>query len=353
MVTPGQLNRRAQLFEQLAAMISAGVPLTKALEMASRNRVTGIPQHVLRDLTQHLQEGHTFTDAMQLVSGQKRGANVLLKPGRRSFWLSDFDIALLSAGEESGQLDSTFKMLARYYFSRAKMIHDTISGSIITIITLHVFLVIFPIGFLVGLVLGIVNNNFSQCLPFIIEKIAVFGLLYGGLWAFAYAGQGNRSSGWRSFLESVVLFVPVLRTAVKDLAVARLAMALEALLNAGVPVIRSWELASVACGSPRLKRDVSRWTPELEHGTTPAEMVSQIRYFPDMFMQLYHSGEISGRLNEILAQLHTFYVEEGFRKLQSFGRIVSFTIYFLIAGLVGYFVIHFWLGYFNQALNAA
>jgi Type II secretion system (T2SS), protein F len=227
MVTPGQLNRRAQLFEQLAAMIAAGVPLTQALEMTARNRSIGIPRKVLLELTAHLQEGHTFADAMQLVSGQKRapqtpGIEVSLT-GHRAYWLSDFDIALLTAGEESGQLDSTFKLLARYYAARAKMIRDTIAGSIITGVTLHVFLLVFPIGLLIAFVLGIVNSNYSQCLPFIIEKIAVFTLLYGLIWATAFAGQGNRSGGWRAFVESIVSLVPLLRTALKYLAVARLA----------------------------------------------------------------------------------------------------------------------------------
>jgi len=103
MVTPGMLNRRAQLFEQLAAMIAAGVPLTRAMELVARNRSTGIPQKTLQALTAHLQEGHTFTDAMQLVSGQKRvvnngGLEVTLKPGRKAYALSEFDVALLSCG---------------------------------------------------------------------------------------------------------------------------------------------------------------------------------------------------------------------------------------------------------------
>jgi type II secretory pathway component PulF len=356
MVTPGTLNRRAQLFEQLAAMIAAGVPLTKAMEMAARNRSTGIPRKVLEQLTHHLQEGHTFADAMQLVSGQKRatpqGIEVSLKSGHRAYALSEFDVALLSAGEESGRLDATFKLLARYYASRAKIINDTISGSIITIVTLHVFLVVFPIGFLIAFVQGIVNNQFSQCLPFLIEKAVVFGLLYAGVASFAFAGQGNRSEGWRALVESIFSIVPVLRTAIKDLALARLAMALEALTNAGVPVVRSWELASAACGSPHLKREVLNWTPQLEHGTTPADMVAQINYFPDTFTQLYQSGEISGKMDDTLIHLRTFYEEEGFRKLTSFRYIVTYVVYFAIAIAIGIFIIRFWLNYFSTALNA-
>jgi type IV pilus assembly protein PilC len=353
MVTPGQLNRRAAFFEQLAAMISAGVTLSKALEMAGRSRSAGIPPRIIRELSRHLQEGHTFADAMQLVSGQKlpqRGVEVSIKPNR-AFWLADFDVALLAAGEESGRLDASFKLLAHYYASRAKIIRDTISGMIITLITLHVFLLVFPIGLLQGFALGIINNKYSDCLPFIIEKVLVFGSIYGVVGFFIFASQSNRGERWRSVVEVVFNMVPWLRTAVKYLAVARLAMALDSLLNAGVPVIRAWELGAVSSGSPCLKREISKWTPELEAGVTPGDMVAQIAYFPEMFTQLYQSGEVSGKLDEALGRLHTYFEEEGFRQLQTFCRVLNFTLYFTMAAMAALFIIRFWLNYFSTALN--
>jgi type IV pilus assembly protein PilC len=350
MVTPGQLNRRAAFFEQLAAMIAAGVPLPKAMEMAGKNRSIGVPRKVIQELTRHMQAGHTFTDAMQLVSGQKPGMEVSLKP-HRAGWLSDFDMALLSAGEESGKLDTTFKLLARYYAARAKIIRDTITGSVVTILTLHVFLLVFPISLLQEFVLGIVNNQYQRCLPFILEKIAAYGLLYGTVGLLAFTMQGHRGEGLRTAVESVFNLVPGLRSAVKYLAVARLSMALESLLSAGVPVIRSWELAATSCGSPKLKKEVFEWSPHLETGTTPGDMVAQIPYFPEMFAQLYQSGEISGKMDETLTRLHTYFEEEGFNKLRTFCRVLGYGLYFSMAILAGYYIIHFWLNYFGQALG--
>jgi len=79
--------------------------------------------------------------------------------------------------------------------------------------------------------------------------------------------------------------------------------------------------------------------------------VAQIPYFPDMFTQLYQSGEISGKQDETLTRLHTYYEEEGFRKLHTFCRVLMFTIYFSIAILIGIFVIRFWTNYFSTMLN--
>jgi type II secretory pathway component PulF len=351
MVTPGQLNRRAAFFEQLAAMISAGVPLTKAMEMAGRNRSIGVSTKVIQQLTRHLHEGHTFTDAMQLVSGQKQsGVEVTLKPSKE-YWLPDFDIALLSAGEESGRLDTTFRLLARYYASRAKIIRDTIASLIITIITLHVFLIVLPLPYFVAFFWGLINGQYAACIPYLVWIVVVFGGLYGAVWFVAFMCQGNRGEGVRGIVELIFSIVPILRAAVKYLVVARLSMALGALLNSGVSMIRAWEMAVAACGSPSLRREILRWTPELETGTTPADMVGQIAYFPEMFVQLYQSGEISGKLDESLTRLHAYFEEEGFRKLQTFCRILNMVIYFSIALMVGVFVIHFWMHYYGDMLN--
>lgn len=356
MVTPGQLARRAEFFEQLAAMIAAGVSLPKALEMVGKNRVAGVSQKTLHALTYHLNNGHTFTDSMRLVSGQLRpeagtAADLKFRPSK-DCWLSDFDIALLSAGEQSGQLDSAFRLLARYNGSRAKIIRDTIASLFFTALTLMVFMFVAPLGLLTKAFMGVYNGNYHDCIPFIIEKIIAYGTLFGVIWFLFFATQGNRRGGWQSAVESIYAIFPWLRIAVKYLAVARLAMALESLLNAGVPVVRAWELAAVSSGSARLKSEILRLTPQLETGITPGEMVGQIRYFPEMFTHLYQTGELSGRLDESLTRLHTYFEEEGFRKLRTFFRALNMGIYFTIVGCVGYFIISFWVNYYGHLLDS-
>jgi type II secretory pathway component PulF len=352
MVTPGILKHRAALFEQLAAMITAGVPLTKALELAERNRSIGVSRKVVHELTLHLQDGQTFSDAMQLVSGQKRAADGSPRRRNNQYWLSEFDIALLSAGEESGRLEISFKLLARYYAARAKIISDTISSLMVTVVTLHVFLLVFPISYLQSFAMGLLYSRYADCVPFVLEKAAAFGVLYGAVWFLAFASQSQRNSTWRALVENLCRPIPWLGTATQYLAVARLAMALDSLLSSGVTVIRAWELAAESCGSSHLKSAILKWTPELEAGTTPSDMVAQIRYFPDMFTQLYQSGEISGKLDETLTRLHTYYEEEGFRNLQTFCRVLNYALYFLMAGIAALFIIRFWLNYFSTITNS-
>lgn len=334
-VTPSQITKRAELYHQLGSMISAGIPLLKALEMVSVNPAIRVSRKTIFGLIQCLQAGMTFTQSMTEVQG----------------WLPEFDIALLAAGEKTGRLDSSFKLLSVYYTARAKIMRDTIAGLATTLITLHVFLVVFPLGFLIAFAQGIFNSNYALCLPFILEKFLVFGIFYGVVLFLIFACQGRRGERWRSMVESISNFIPFLRTARKYLALSRLAAALEALVSAGVSIVTGWELAAAASGSPSLARQISTWKPHLENGLTPAEMVNQTRYFPEMFANLYTTGETSGQLDETLGRLHVYYQDEGFSTLRIFTRIMNGVIYALLVGMVAFNVFRFYLNYFSMLNN--
>lgn len=334
-ITPGQLNRRAELYHQLGSMLSAGVPLLKALEMAGANPAARGSHKVFLDIISRLRSGLTFAESMQATEG----------------WMPEFDLALLSVGEKSGRLDASFKLLSAYYASRAKIIRDTIAGLFTTLGTLHVFLLIFPLGYLIGFATGIFNNNPAQIVPFLIQKAIVFGLGYGLVFFFIYASQGQRGKRWRSITEGFWKMIPILRTARQYMVLGRLSAALEALVNAGVSIVEAWELASRASGSVDLQQTIERWRPQLDSGATPGELVNRAAFFPEIFANLYNTGEQSGQLDDALARLRSYFEDEGFRRLRLFTRVLNGTIYGLVVLLVAYNVIQFYVGYFNSAIN--
>jgi type IV pilus assembly protein PilC len=334
-VTTGQLKQRAELYHQLGSMITAGVPLIQALEMAGNNSTLRTSRKFIFDLVQHLKNGLSFGDAMLHIHG----------------WLPDFDTALLAAGEQSGRLDFSFKALGDYYAARVQIIRETISNLAVAALNLHVFLLVFPLSYLISFAMGIINNDHTMCIPFIREKILIYGSLWGTIIFFIFACQGKRGERWRRIVEYLNQAVPLLRTALKYLVLYRLTTALDALVNSGLSVVQCWPMAAAASGSPHLKNQISQWKTEFESGQTAAELVRAERYFPEMFANLYHTGEISGHLDDTLKRLQTYYHEEGFRLLRLFGRIVSRVIYFVIAGAIAYNIIGFYLGYFHGMAN--
>ena len=166
-----------------------------------------------------------------------------------------------------------------------------------------------------------------------------------------YALQGRHGERWRALIERITRRVPLVGSARRNLALARLASALEALLSAGVPIFGAWEMAAAASGSPALKSAVFRWRPELEAGVTPGELLSQSSEFPDLFASLYQTGEISGSLDETLLRLRTLHQDEGSRQLKAISEWAPKIFYFGIMMMIAWRVLSFYIGYFGQIGN--
>lgn len=320
-VTPGQLARRADFYHQLSQLTAAGLGLIQALEIQVRSPADHSFRGPLRRVLEQLSLGATFADALQAAGG----------------WLPSFDLALLQAAERSGRLPATFELLAAHYTSRAQMLRQTLSSLAYPIFVFHFavlvmcLLDVFQNGSLPGAALKFV----LILAPFYV--VAVF---------LVYAAQGRRGERWRRAIERVLHRVPLAGPARRNLALARLSAALEALLTAGVNIFEAWEMAAAASGSPALHRAVLEWRSRVESGVTPGDAVAQTPEFPELFANLYRTGEISGSLDDTLRRLHALHLDEGTSQLKAFVEWMPKLIFFLVAGLVAYVVIKFYVGYF-------
>ncbi len=326
-LTPRQLTQRAELYHQLGQVTAAGIGLTNSLEMLSRNPPARSYRAPLEHIVKSLGQGATFGDSLSQLG----------------HWTPSFDIALIRAGEQSGRLDAVFKLLGNYYVERARLLRQMISDLAYPLFVFHFAIFLFPF------IQFFTDNNLHA---FLLRSFGVLIPLYAVVFGVIYAAQGRRGATWRAALERIIRPVPVLGTARHFLALSRLAAALEALLNAGVTIIEAWDLAAAASGSPALIRTVAAWRPRVVAGVTPAEVVGESAQFPELFANLYRSGEISGQLDESLQRLHAYYNEEGTRKLKLAAKWGPQAVYMGVAVLVGYKVISFYAGYVDQIKQA-
>ena len=329
-ITPGQLTGRSELFHQLGQVTASGIGLIAALEILHRNPPRPSLRAPIARLLQQLQAGDTFGESLE----------------RSGAWLSSFDVALLQAGEKSGRLPDCFRVLANYYTQQAQLARQVMAFAAYPLIVFHVAVLIFPIGMLTDLILK------GAIVAFVFQKLCVFGPVYGLALFLSYAMQSTHAEHWRAAVERVLARVPVLGKARRNLAIARLSIALGALLDAGVNIIEAWEMAAAASGSPALRRVVAKCKPHLLNGRTPSEMVSAHAEFPRSFASLYHSGEISGTLDDSLRRSRVMFEEDGGRQMRMF-------IFGLAGALVGcvmlyaaWSIISFYLGYFQQVNDA-
>jgi len=323
LITPGQLSRRAELYQQLSQLTAAGVGLPQAIEIQHRSP----PAHSFREplavVSRRLADGATFHEALEST-------------GR---WLPAFDAALLHAGEKSGRLPASFKLLSSHYETNAALLQKTISSLMYPALLFHMAVFIGPLPELF---------RSWNLVAYLAKTFGVLVPAYAAVAFITYAAQGQHGEHWRSMVEKVLCYVPVLGKARRNLALARLASALEALISAGVNIVEAWEFAATASGSPALGRAVANWKPQVLQGITPAEAVRQSAAFPELFATLYHTGEVTGSLDDTLRRLHRLYQDEGERQLKAFAEWTPKLVYFGVAFMVAWQVIRFWVGYFDQ-----
>src|SRR5207253_10444765 len=118
---------------------------------------------------------------------------------------------------------------------------------------------------------------------FLRAKFTLLAPAYAVVFLLLVAGQGQRGETWRAGVERLLRWIPILGSARRHLALARLSAALEALISAGVSIFDAWELAAAASGSPALLHAVHGWHRALRSGETPAELLARTTEFPELF----------------------------------------------------------------------
>lgn len=321
--TPGQFSRRADFYHQLSQLTGAGLTIAVALQHLHRNPPGTGFRKPIGEVLVDLEAGLTISEAF----------------ARHPEWMPEFDLALLHAGERSGRLEATFKLLSDFYAERALIARRILGSMAYPIFLLHaaIFILPFPDLFLTGNTVAYALKTFGVLIPL----YALAGLL-------VFLSQGRRSATWRAGLERITNCIPLVGSGRQQMALARLSSALEALINAGENIVTAWPLAAAASGSPALQREVLSWRGQLEMGRTPAEILQASRRFPEMYANLYSSGEISGSLDVTLKRLSVYYLDAGSRNIRLAAKVGPGIVYGLVMLYIAWKVISFWLGYFQQ-----
>jgi type II secretory pathway component PulF len=97
-----------------------------------------------------------------------------------------------------------------------------------------------------------------------------------------------------------------------------------------------------------LTRTVLSWKQPLQSGSNYSELIAASGIFPELFGNLYHTGEISGTLDGSLIRLHELYQTEGLRRMKALAQWTPKLVYFGILLIIAYKIVTFYMGYFQQ-----
>ncbi|WP_144631029.1 type II secretion system inner membrane protein GspF [Bordetella genomosp. 13] len=279
---------------QLASLLAASLPLEAALsatiEQAERKHIAETLAAVRADV----RAGQRLADAM---SARPRDFPEIYR-------------ALISAGEDSGDLGRVMERLASYIEERNALRSKIVAAFIYPVIVAFVSVCI--VIFLLSYVVPQVVTAFTQArqeLPFLTQAMLAasdyvrsWGWLnalvaVGGFWIWRIS---QRAPAARLSWHSRVLRLPLMGRFVLGVNTARFASTLAILTDAGVPLLRALEAARQTLGNERLKLCVHDATARVREGVSLGGALRVQKIFPPLLTHLIASGEKTGALPPML-----------------------------------------------------
>jgi type II secretory pathway component PulF len=327
---------------ELANLLAAGLPLSRALHLLRREVSNPGAKHVWSRVHDDVVGGVSLADAM-------------------SKWprvFSSVYVAMVRAGESGGFLHVVLQQIADFR-TREQELRGKVKAALVypcVLAVLAVAVLIFLLTFFIPRFSGIFAE-FGGKLPWLTQVIvAASGYLtkYGYVLAVVVViaivaiKRGLATEGGNRLLERATLGTPLVGKVAARFALVRFARMLGTLVGAGVPLVASLRTAKEALGNQTLSDAVAHAIEEVQRGTALSKSLSNnTLLFPASVIEMIAVAEETGRLDKELVRLSVAYEGELDRNLRMLVALAEPLMLFLMAGLIGTVVVGMLLPVFN------
>jgi len=317
---------------QLSVMISAGVPIVKALKVLAHQTTNDTFKAVISDIADEIDGG----------------AKLSMSLSRYPHVFSNFFVHMIRSAETTGKLDEILNYLAdqmeKDYDLRAKVRGAMIYPAFIVvgIIVVGAAMMIFVVPQLMSVLL---QGNAK--LPFTTQIMIWFSNFLRGYWwlivfvaGLIYLGLRFliRTKGGRRVVDLLKLKIPVFGPIFQKTYLTRFAQSLSTLIVSGVPLTRSLEIVADVIGNVIYKELTMETIKEVETGNSITTVFVKSKEVPLMLSQMMSVGEQSGRLDQILDKLAGFYGRELENMMKNLVNLIEPMIMVLLGIAVGFLV---------------
>ncbi len=326
-------NRDLVIFtRQLSTMISAGVPLVRAMSTLQEQTATKHFKEVIGNIMKDIEGGGALAEAFAKYP--------------RIF--NDVYVNMVRAGEAGGILDEILKRLAAQVEQdssmrkkvKSAMMYPTVILGITVIAFFGIMMFVIPkLGKIIKdlggenaklpiyteIMLGI--SNFMQ-------KNAVIVIAVGliGSWAFRHY---IRTPKGKYQFHSVLLRIPVIKVVIMKIAIARFARTFASLMSAGVSVLDALEVTGGAIGNKVIEAELREAAKEVKNGKQLSQPLAASKHFPPIVPQMLAIGEETGQIDTILVKVADFYEEEVETTIDGLSSLIEPLMIVVLGAMVG------------------
>jgi type IV pilus assembly protein PilC len=333
-----------QIFtRQLAVLIGAGVPVVQSLEAMIQGARSPALGRVLEKVVEDVEKGKPLAQAM----------------GVHGHVFDRMYVNLITAGEEGGMLDGVLNRLAEYIEKSVKM-----KGKIVGALWYPGAIVVVATGVIVGILVFVIPQfvqmfeGMGQELPTLTQWVINASKMVQKYWYLVisvvvgipvsfktyYATENGRK-----ILDAFILDIPIFGDLILKGAIARFTRTLSTLLQAGVRIMDSLEIAANTAGNWIIENAIQKAKTSVSKGKTLAEPLKQEKYMPNMVVQMISVGEQTGNLDTMLGKIADFYEDEVDQAANTLTSMIEPLLMVFLGGIIAVLVVAMYLPIFNMA----
>jgi general secretion pathway protein F len=284
----------ALLTRQLATLLRSGLPLEETLQAVAEQTEKARVQRIILGVRSKVVEGHPLAD------------------GLRDFPQAFPEIyrATVSAGEQSGKLDSVLERLADYTESRQVMGQQVSHALVypIVLLVLSFAIVSFLLAYVVPQVVAVFESGHQE-LPLatriligasdLVRHYWVYGVIViaGVLWGFS---RWVKRPEARLKVDRFLLRLPLAGKLIRGVNTARFSRTFSILTASAVPVLEALRISAEVVNNMPMKNAVEEAALRVREGAPIGKSLAARKLFPPMMIHLISSGESSGELEKML-----------------------------------------------------
>jgi general secretion pathway protein F len=282
------------LTRQMATLLDSGLTMEQTLSALIEEAEASLTREVLTGVKAEVMAGASLAAALGGYA--------------RSF--PEFYRALVHGGEESGALPTVLQHLADYLDSRQALRQKTGLALLYPVLVAVVALAIVT-GLLVYVVPQVVQvfAQSRQSLPWLTRALIALSDFLRAAWPYLAAlGVGGalaarlalRRAAPRRRWHALLLGLPWLGSLLRGVDTARFASTLAILVAGGVPLLGALASAARGMGNVVMREAVERAIGRVREGVSLTRALGEARVFPPLLVHLVASGEMSGKLEQML-----------------------------------------------------
>ena len=327
---------------QLAAMLSAGMPIVASLEAQEEQADNPNFKVVILQIKRSIENGAAFSEALRQFPSIFDGLYCNMVKG----------------GETGGQLAETIARLAGFLEASARLKRKVKSAMMYPVIVLSIAMIIATgmILFIVP-VFGDMFADFGADLPKPTQFLLDFSdfLKANGWWlSIVIVGSVIGFKKWKQTpkggyaFDKFTLKAPVFGELNKKVAAARFARTFGQLIRSGVPILNALQIVAGATGNAVCELIIMNARENVEKGEPLSNALVNQTVFPVMLVRMMQAGEKTGKVDEMMDSIADFYDDEVDTMLQGLTSLLEPLLMVFLGVIIGGIVLCMFLPIFKM-----